>query len=1426
MTTPPDSAPAPAVLAPKTHRRGFGAWRWLVGSSVVVALPAALLAGLLWSLATPRGGAWLLAQQHTVDVEQMQGSLLNGFSAQRIVVHLPSGPNDRVVIDAPRVSALSLAPGGNARAWLRIRADAVSAERVSVEVAPSATPPSLPADLVLPVEVEVGEARLGRLELPGLETRPFRALRGRIHLGAAQGSEHRADALEFSFGPMQLRGQARLGSGAGLPLQARLDATQAQDAPAAASAAGPTTQTAAGTPGTPAWARALREEWRATAQADGPLARFNATLTLRAHGQHVDASAEVAPLEAWPLPRLDARTERLDLSALLSAAPATALSGTVRITPVAPKPGAQTLAKASPATLAATAQMSNERPGRWNEHRLPVRRFTLDLRAQPGALTRVDVVSAQAQLASDVADAGQVQGHGFWNAGAFKLDARLDKLQPGLLDPRLPAMTVSGPIKLEGSLDMPAGALLPALDLQAELDGQLSADAARAVRVRVAARSSANRVDVRELLAQAGAARLSLEGNAARGGAAAPWRLNGKASLADFDPLPWFPGEPQSAWRRGPHRVNAEVQFGADWPALEPRPRSLVEWMEWLPALNGELRFALRDSLLAGVPLRGDAEWQGTPSTPARLAARVDVAGSSARLQGGWARADEGRGDTWDVDIKAPQLARLAPLFALGGVPAAWATPAGALDAQATLQGRWPALRAQGQVRAQGLRVAEASVARGDARWVIGGRSADAPFELHAELGDARWAQQQARSVLLDLKGTSASHALDLNAVLNAAPPAWAESLLAARPADATDKPQTTIALQARGGVDAAGTAASSSPLQWRGSVQNFEVINGAGRAMPLAQWRDVALTFQPGDALHPMALTVQPGRGSVLGAGVRWQQLHWQAAGAGAPAQLDVEAELEPLAVAPLLARAQPLFGWQGDLRVGGRISVHGAPQVQADIVLERLGGDLSVTDETGTQALQLSDLRLALNANDGQWSFTQVFAGKTLGEAAGAVTARIDPRQWPNADTPIQGVLEARVANLGTWGAWVPPGWRLAGTMRTSASIGGHLGAPEYTGEVRGSGVGVRNIVQGVNVTDGEIAISLRGTNASIERFDAKAGEGSVRIEGGASLGEAPRAQLKLVAQKFQLLGRVDRRIVTSGSAQLQLDAASLKLDGKFSVDEGLIDFTRGDAPTLSDDVRVSARPGAPEKPAEAPAPRGSTRNINLDLQVDLGQNLRLRGRGLDTQLRGGLHLTTPANKLALNGTVRTATGTYAAYGQKLSIERGELTFTGAAENPRLDIIATRPNLEQTVGVAVTGTALNPRVRLFSEPEMADIDKLSWLVLGRASDGLGRTDTALLQRAAIGLLAGEGTGPTDQLINAIGLDEVSFRQTEGEVRETVVSLGKQLSRRWYVGYERSLNATTGNWQLIYRIAQRLTLRAQSGLDNSLDAIWTWRWQ
>ena len=370
---------------------------------------------------------------------------------------------------------------------------------------------------------------------------------------------------------------------------------------------------------------------------------------------------------------------------------------------------------------------------------------------------------------------------------------------------------------------------------------------------------------------------------------------------------------------------------------------------------------------------------------------------------------------------------------------------------------------------------------------------------------------------------------------------------------------------------------------------------------------------------------------------------------------------------------------------------------------------------------------------------------------------------------------------------------------------------------------------------------------TTAHIERFTAQGGSGSIRLEGDAAFDEAPVAKLRLVAEKFQLLGRVDRRIVASGSAALQLDAKNLGLDGEFKVDEGLIDFTRADAPALGSDVEVVRRPvattptvassagttvAAPANAASAAAAAPSAvpsknRAVAIDLRVGMGEQLRVRGRGLDAGLRGELRITSPGGRLAVNGTLSTVDGSYQAYGQKLGIDRGVLTFVGPVENPRLDIEATRPNLDVRVGVVVTGTALYPRVRLFSEPALSDLDTLSWLVLGRASDTTGGADAALLQQAALALLSGEGPGVTDRLIQSIGLDEIGVRQqSQGAVKDTIVSLGKQISKRWYVGYERGLNSTTGTWQLIYRVAQRITVRAEAGSDNAIDVNWTLRWK
>ena len=76
--------------------------------------------------------------------------------------------------------------------------------------------------------------------------------------------------------------------------------------------------------------------------------------------------------------------------------------------------------------------------------------------------------------------------------------------------------------------------------------------------------------------------------------------------------------------------------------------------------------------------------------------------------------------------------------------------------------------------------------------------------------------------------------------------------------------------------------------------------------------------------------------------------------------------------------------------------------------------------------------------------------------------------------------------------------------------------------------------------------------------------------------------------------------------------------------------------------------------------------------------------------------------------SGSIRSRDGRFEAYGQQLEIERGILTFQGLIENPALDVRAVRKGLPVEAGVQVSGTAQKPTVKLISDPELPDAEKL----------------------------------------------------------------------------------------------------------------------
>ena len=1455
-----------AAAAAATRRRWWP-W-WLAGLGLLVLLPLAIsLGGALALLHYPPALPVLLRQVPGLTLQGLQSHVAAGqLRAQTLTWQLAAalpGQTGTLRISGLAIDGARLQWAPHRGAWLGLRLASLTAQQVDFQSgSPASTSAPAPTSLHLPLALQVDALRIAQLQVDALA--PISDVAASLQLGAERGGLHRVDGLSLVWQQATLTGSAQIGTAAPLPLLASLQAQRggAQPWSAKLKLQGPLARllaeaqldglhlgqrTAAGSATTPATTPAT-----------------TTTPTTTSATTSLTAKATLLPFATWPLGSLTLRTQQLDLAALLPGLPRTALGGSATL---------QTSGLDSPASV--QIELSNQLPGAWDSGLLPLRSISLQASGTPRQTKQLTLdhfklllagsaaPGTTTSMAANTSDAGQISGSGQWTGDTLALDLQVSKLQPARLHSQAAALLLGGPVQLRATglqrvpPPAPAGTPVnsPQLAVDTTLQGRLLDGSGLPVQLRLVGQGNQHSLQISQAEASTGpaSAKASLDARHSPAG----WQLRGQARLAQFDPRPWWRGTADSAWRRGPHRLEGDLDLDVLWrgPAATSSNPASPSLERWLAQLSGSANATLRNSLLAGVPLAATLRLHSLGNTT-DLTANADLAGNQLALTG--QRAASPAADRWALQVQAPTLAALAPLGRLVAelVPATakvW-PGSGQLSGDLQANGRWPDMRTQGSLRSSGLSTPMGALQSTTLAWQSGD-NADAPVSLQLKAQGLRYANGQGLdSLQADLSGSLRNHTLLLQLDSAAKPPLWAETLLG--PAGNG----TRLRAEGQGGWTSGAAGATNTatntlknapakpgelPGTWR--LQNLQLSGGArdaqGGSRPWLAAQGLSAQLRLGPDRQLQAVSLAPGRVQLLGTGLAWQQADWIAGGGADPSRLTLLATLETLDGAALLARLQPAMGWGGQLQLGGRVEVRSAAKFDADIVLERLSGDLTLTDELGaTQSLGVTDLRLALTASDGQWQFAQGLAGRNIGSLSGAQVLRTAPGQrWPSAASPLQGVLDARVDNLGIWGTWVPPGWRLTGNLRTSASLGGTWGAPEIKGQMVGSKLGVRNLLQGINLSDGDLALSLSGETAQIDRFTFKGGDGQLTLTGGATLGAAPGAKVHLVAEHFRLLGRLDRRLVASGSADLQLDTKRLLLDGGFTIDEGLIDLSQGEAAALDSDVVVhrsaaaasaatsaatsAANTGANPRNGTTSATAAPLRQAQVAVKINLGQKLRLRGLGVDTGLRGELQVSSPGGRLALRGVVRTEGGTVAAYGQKLEIERGAVTFTGALDNPQLDVLAIRPNLDQRVGVLVVGPAQNPRIRLYAEPDLADYDKLSWLVLGRAPDGLGRSDTALLQRAAVALLAGNGQNPADTLLENIGLTDFSVRQSDGDTRETIVSLGKQLSQRWYLGYERSVNATTGSWQLIYRVAQRFTLRAQSGTDNALDAIWTVRW-
>lgn len=443
-------------------------------------------------------------------------------------------------------------------------------------------------------------------------------------------------------------------------------------------------------------------------------------------------------------------------------------------------------------------------------------------------------------------------------------------------------------------------------------------------------------------------------------------------------------------------------------------------------------------------------------------------------------------------------------------------------------------------------------------------------------------------------------------------------------------------------------------------------------------------------------------------------------------------------------------------------------------------------------------------------------------LGAAFARSAERIEGRltlEPPNANGALGGMLTARVADLALLEAFVPSLVEPQGSVAASIELGGTPAAPELTGSVTVESFTATVPALGIDVT--RATFTARG--GSSDRTFALDGElctvGCAALDGRAQLlpDGGWRMSATLRGDRIEIANLPNLHSVVAPDLALAATPAEWRVTGTVDVVDA--------AAVLPEQSYAAVRP-APETVVhgrEESADRGGLpAPFGFEVRAQLG-NVSFQGLGVTAELDGTLELRRAATGgLWVQGTTSVEEGTFRAYGQELTIERGLLIFTGPPDDPALDIRTTRVVEGSRVGLTITGTASNPRSEVFSDEALSESEAFARLLTGTSLSGASNADSDALGRAALGLGLRRVLPSLDRLGSNVGLEIGVETGGNESTDQGVLVAGRQFGDDVLLRYKHGLFEDFVALELIYRINDQLHLHTEAGTAQSIDLVYT----
>ncbi len=629
-----------------------------------------------------------------------------------------------------------------------------------------------------------------------------------------------------------------------------------------------------------------------------------------------------------------------------------------------------------------------------------------------------------------------------------------------------------------------------------------------------------------------------------------------------------------------------------------------------------------------------------------------------------------------------------------------------------------------------------------------------------------------------------------------------------------------TLAIDARGAVEALqvdatatgaiGTLALSGNAgkrgaTWQGALASLQLAPARGAAWRLQRPAPFRWTSSSGAAATGTLSNacLASSAGGSLCASADWPRRGIELTGTGLPLAL----------LLPYLPKREDQRPWllRGEVALDAQLRPDGTGSSGAgwrgQATLTSASGGLRTSERARRELIRYGALTLRATF-DRQRIDAEL--GATLNDD-GRIDARI-ATGW-DAYSPLSGEIAANTDEI-TWMELfspdiVEPQGKLEGRIRLSGTraqplLGGQARLSQFTTELPALAITLR---------DGDLRLDAQPDGSARIAGSVRSGEGTLNVSGtlGWQGSDTPLV-LNLRGSNILLSDTRDLRAVVDPDVVVRYSAGQpLSVTGTVTVPTALIDLERLDqGVSISPDV-VVLDPVDPNATAATP--------LDMDLTIALGDAVRLRGFGLDGGLGGRLRVRArPGREMTANGSLD-VDGRYTAYGQKLDITRGRLTWSnGPIGDPLLDIRAEREVGDVTAGVAVTGRASSPQAAVWSNPASSQSEALAYLALGRPLSSASGDERGQVTAASAALSAG-GSLLASQLGARLGLDEAGVMESRA-LGGSVIGVGRYLSPRLYVGYGVSLLGTGQVLTLKYLLRKGFDIEIESSTAENRASI------